>query len=170
MDHETASLLTTLRVAGAPLLASLPLELFYGIFVAGGLEEAVGWRFEEQRKTDRSLIVDAVCMVANFTDSTHAEGDCYRLEGRSYTTMQWNDGWRYNLTMTIPRLEVTNCSGFVSANGYYYSDSYCHSGSLTGDTHKTWHWSEDLKEDLLFQQLLKTRQMQEWLKHCEEHF
>lgn len=164
MDHETASLLTTLRVAGAPLLASLPLELLYGIFAAGGLEEAQGWRFEEQRKTDRSLIVDAVCMVANFANNTHAEGDCYRLEGDPCKTTEWIDGWPYYAEVVVPRLCVTNCIGFSTAHGYYYGHP------LTSETCKTWHWSEVLKEDSLFQSLLKTRQMCEWLKHCEEHF
>ena len=164
MDQETASLLATLRVAGAPLLASLPLELLYGIFAAGGLEEAVGWRFEEQRKTDRSLIVDAVCMVANFTDNTHAEGDCFRLEGRSACVCHIIDHASYMEKVQVPWLEVW-APPFTrsTAHGYFIC-------SLQHGRHPRWHWSADLDHDSLFQSLLKTRQMREWLKHCEEHF
>lgn len=165
MDHETASLLTTLRVAGAPLLASLPLELFYGIFVAGGLEEAVGWRFEEQRKTDRSLIVDAVCMVANFTDNTHAEGDCFRLEGCRTVVTSRHDNYRPSHAIeNVPRLKVWAPPFTMSVAYGYYTCSPQYGGP------RRWHWSADLDLDPLFQSLLKTKQMQAWLKHCEEHF
>lgn len=164
MDHKTASLLATLRVAGAPLLASLPLELLYGIFAAGGLEEAQGWRFEEQRKTDRSLIVDAVCMVGNFTDNMHAEGDCFRLEGRSMWISQFTDHVPHVYKVQVLRLQVLAPPFTLSTAYGYYTCSPLRGGP------RRWHWSADLDLDPLFQSLLKTRQMQEWLKHCEEHF
>ena len=164
MDHETASLLTTLRVAGAPLLASLPLELLYGIFAAGGLEEAVGWRFEEQRKTDRSLIVDAVCMGANFTDNTHAEGDCFRLEGRPAWILRSAGNASHIEKVRVSLLEV-RAPSFILSAAYGYNTCSPQCGGP-----RRWHWSADLDLDPLFQSLLKTKQMQEWLKHCEEHF
>lgn len=158
LTHETASLLATLRVAGAPLLASLPLELLHGIFTAGGLDQAYGWRFEEQRKTERSLIVDAVCMCGNFTDNTHEEGTCYRLEGRAVAS------FCDTYVVRVPRFEVYSLRHRPYVAYGYYASSLLHRGP------PRWLWTSDLEKDPLFQRLLETRRMQQWLKHCEEHF
>lgn len=160
LTHETASLLATLRVAGAPLLASLPSELLHGIFTAGGLDQAYGWRFEEQRKTDRSLIADATCIVGNFVDNTHEEGPCYRLEGLGHRTLQMSHRGVYDHDV-VPVIEVNafrfRFRTFFGTNRGYFM-------------HGCWQWSYYLNHDPQFQSLLGTTQMREWLKHCEEHF
>lgn len=158
LTHETASLLATLRVAGAPLLASLPLELLHGIFTAGGLDQAYGWRFEEQRKTDRYLIVDATCLVGNFVDNIHEEGVWYRMEGRVFHGI-----------LSWPMLEVHKLQRcpWTTDIGRFTGLFAC---SLLNGGPQRWVWSRELTNDSLFLQLLKTAQMQAWLKHCEKHF
>ena len=165
MTPETASLLALLRVANAPLLASLPIELLYSIFVAGGLDKATGWRFEEQRKTDRSLIVDAVCTIANFVDNTHEEDASYRLEGCS-RCIETNPSDEL-LSLIAPVLEVwrTPCSLF-----HFYPRCGVFLPKRTLDVIPRWHWQCGLDNDALFQSLLTTKKMRAWLKHCEEHF
>lgn len=156
LTHETASLLATLRVAGAPLLASLPLELLHGIFTAGGLDQAYGWRFEEQRKTERSLIVDVTFIVGNFVDNTHEEGVSFRMEGLGCRILQMSHRG-VNGHEVMPMIEVGAFrSPFGTNRGYF--------------KYGCWHWPYYLNRDPQFQSLLGTTQMREWLKHCEEHF
>lgn len=76
MTTETASLLVMLRVAGAPLLTCLPIELLHMVFVAGGLEQAEGWHF---KRSPLGPVMDAVSIISNFAFNTRQETHCYRL-------------------------------------------------------------------------------------------
>lgn len=159
LTHKTASLLVLLRVAGAPLLTSLPIELLYGIFTAGGLEKAFGWCFEEQCKTKRLLNVDAICMIGNFTDNTHAISKGYRLEGIPVLAH------RDERCVMVPRLFVRNgrLIGYGIGGPNAIPDSrFVRSGP------QGWLWTRGLERNAWFRSLLETKQMWEWLKHCED--